>query len=214
VTSHPCGATAAAGAEQAIPVVVAALGPQALRISGESADGTLPFLAGPKALEQHIIPVLTRPAAGAGRPAPRVIVTVPAVGTGGARAPTARAAVWYNSGVATLTTSVTVHDSGQVRYTLVELAGEADVTTSDTLHALLEAEGRKNPSLLIIDLSRLSFMDSATLQAILRAHRMLGNDGGVLALVSPHNSVARILEMTEADRIVPVYASVQEAVDR
>jgi len=32
---------------------------------------------GTKALEQHIIPVLTRAAAGAGRPAPRVIVTVP-----------------------------------------------------------------------------------------------------------------------------------------
>ena len=124
------------------------------------------------------------------------------------------AAVWYNSGVATLTTSVTVHDSGQAHYILVELAGEADVTTSDTLHALLDAEARKGPRLLIIDLSQLSFMDSAALQAILRVHKVLSNDGGVLALVSPHNSVARILEMTEADRVVPVYASVQEAVDR
>ena len=139
---------------------------------------------------------------------------VAVVAAGGERARTVRTTVWYKSGVATLTPSVTVHDSGQVRYTLVELAGEADVTTSDTLHALLEAEARKKPSLLIIDLSQLSFMDSATLQAILRVHRMLGNDGGVLALASPHNSVARILEMTEADRIVPVYASVQEAVDR
>jgi F420-dependent oxidoreductase-like protein len=81
VTSHPFGATAVAGAEPRIPVVVAAMGPQALRITGELADGTLPFLAGPKALEQHIIPVLTKAAAGAGRPAPRVIVTVPAVVT-------------------------------------------------------------------------------------------------------------------------------------
>ncbi len=48
VTSHPFGATAVAGAEQAIPVVVAAMGPQALRITGEFADGTLPFLAGPR----------------------------------------------------------------------------------------------------------------------------------------------------------------------
>jgi alkanesulfonate monooxygenase SsuD/methylene tetrahydromethanopterin reductase-like flavin-dependent oxidoreductase (luciferase family) len=67
VTSHPFGATAVAGAEQAIPVVVAAMGPQALRITGEFADGTVPFLTGPKALEQHIIPVLTKAAAGAGR---------------------------------------------------------------------------------------------------------------------------------------------------
>ncbi|MCU1652220.1 MAG: family F420-dependent class oxidoreductase [Pseudonocardia sp.] len=81
VTSHPVAATAVAGAEQTIPVLVAAMGPQALRITGQFADGTIPFLAGPKALEQHIVPVLTKAAASAGRAAPRIIVTVPAVVT-------------------------------------------------------------------------------------------------------------------------------------
>ena len=81
VTSHPFGPTAVAGAEPAIPVVVAAMGPQALRITGELADGTVTFLAGPKALEQHIIPVLTKAAADAGRPAPRIIVVLPTVVT-------------------------------------------------------------------------------------------------------------------------------------
>jgi alkanesulfonate monooxygenase SsuD/methylene tetrahydromethanopterin reductase-like flavin-dependent oxidoreductase (luciferase family) len=36
----------------------------------------------PFGTEQHIIPVLTKAAAGAGRPPPRIIVTVPAVVTG------------------------------------------------------------------------------------------------------------------------------------
>jgi F420-dependent oxidoreductase-like protein len=82
LTSHPFGPTAVPGAEQAIPVLVAAMGPQALRITGELADGTVTWLAGPRALEQHIVPALTKAAAGAGRPPPRVIVTVPAVVTG------------------------------------------------------------------------------------------------------------------------------------
>ena len=81
VISHPVVSTAVAGAEPTIPVLVAAMGPQALRIAGQFADGTVPFLAGPKALEQHIVPVLTKAAADAGRPAPRIIVTVPAVVT-------------------------------------------------------------------------------------------------------------------------------------
>ena len=81
VISHPVVGTAVAGAEPRIPVLVAAMGPQALRIAGQFADGTVPFLAGPKALEQHIVPVLTKAAADAGRPAPRIIVTVPAVVT-------------------------------------------------------------------------------------------------------------------------------------
>ncbi|MGB3444352.1 MAG: TIGR03564 family F420-dependent LLM class oxidoreductase, partial [Actinophytocola sp.] len=46
-----------------LPVVVAAMGPQALRVAGELADGTLPFLAGPRALGEHIVPAITSAAA-------------------------------------------------------------------------------------------------------------------------------------------------------
>ncbi|WP_210585391.1 TIGR03564 family F420-dependent LLM class oxidoreductase [Streptomyces sp. GESEQ-35] len=91
VTSHPFGPTAVPGAEQPIPVVVAAMGPQALRVTGELADGTVTFLAGPRALEQHIVPALTKAAVDAGRPPPRIIVTVLAVVTDQAEQVTASA---------------------------------------------------------------------------------------------------------------------------
>ncbi|GAA2075276.1 hypothetical protein GCM10009801_29850 [Streptomyces albiaxialis] len=61
-------------------------GPQALRATGELADGALPFLAGPRALGEHIVPTLTAAAERAGRPAPRVVAFVPAVVTSGAAA--------------------------------------------------------------------------------------------------------------------------------
>jgi anti-anti-sigma factor len=86
--------------------------------------------------------------------------------------------VWYKAIVAPLTASVTVHDSGPDTYTLVELAGEADVTGSETLHALLEEQTRQRPGLLVVEMSGLRFMDSSALQAILRAHLVLGKDGG------------------------------------
>lgn len=107
---------------------------------------------------------------------------------------------------------MTTHERGPQRYTLIELAGEADVTGSETLHALLETETRRRPGLLVIEMSGLRFMDSAALHAILRTHLVLGKDGGRLALVSPHDTVARVLEMTEVDQLVPVYTTVAEAV--
>ncbi|MFF8926399.1 LLM class F420-dependent oxidoreductase [Streptomyces longwoodensis] len=64
------------GAEDGVPLLVAAMGPQALRASGELADGILPYLAGPRALADHIVPALTRAAEAAGRPAPRVVALV------------------------------------------------------------------------------------------------------------------------------------------
>ncbi|MFD7963930.1 TIGR03564 family F420-dependent LLM class oxidoreductase [Streptomyces zaomyceticus] len=74
------------GAEPAVPVLVAAMGPQALRVSGELADGILPFLAGPRALGEHIVPAVTAAAAAAGRPAPRIVALVPGVVTADAEA--------------------------------------------------------------------------------------------------------------------------------
>ena len=61
-----------------VPVYVAAMGPKALRVAGELADGTLPYLAGPRTLEEFIVPAITEAAADAGRPAPRIIAFVPA----------------------------------------------------------------------------------------------------------------------------------------
>ncbi|MFB7276823.1 TIGR03564 family F420-dependent LLM class oxidoreductase [Streptomyces hydrogenans] len=69
------------GARPSVPVLVAAMGPQALRVSGELADGILPFLAGPRALAEHIVPAVTAAARTAGRPAPRIVALVPGVVT-------------------------------------------------------------------------------------------------------------------------------------
>jgi F420-dependent oxidoreductase-like protein len=58
------------------PVYVAAMGPRALRVTGELADGTIPNLAGPRTIEQFIVPTIGQAAADAGRPSPRIIAMV------------------------------------------------------------------------------------------------------------------------------------------
>jgi len=59
------------------PVVVAALGPQALSVTGRLADGTTLAWVGPRTVREHIVPRLKEAAAGASRPEPRVIATLP-----------------------------------------------------------------------------------------------------------------------------------------
>jgi F420-dependent oxidoreductase-like protein len=60
-----------------IPVYVAAMGPKALRVTGELADGTLPYLAGPRTIAGFIEPTVAKAAADAGRPKPKIIAAVP-----------------------------------------------------------------------------------------------------------------------------------------
>jgi anti-anti-sigma factor len=63
---------------------------------------------------------------------------------------------------------------------------------------------------LVLDMSRLMFIDSWALHVILAAWRNLKEAGGVLALASPSERVRRVLELSGADKVVPVYDSVQE----
>jgi F420-dependent oxidoreductase-like protein len=62
-----------------VPLYVAAMGPKALQVTGELADGTLPYLAGPRTIAEFIEPTIAKAAADAGRPKPRIIAAVPAL---------------------------------------------------------------------------------------------------------------------------------------
>lgn len=79
-TAAPEWPVAVAGGSP-LPVYVAAMGPKALRVTGELADGTLPYLAGPRTLEDFIVPTISKAAADAGRPTPKVIAAVPVLVT-------------------------------------------------------------------------------------------------------------------------------------
>jgi alkanesulfonate monooxygenase SsuD/methylene tetrahydromethanopterin reductase-like flavin-dependent oxidoreductase (luciferase family) len=60
-----------------IPLLIAALGPRLLRVAGERADGTILWMANARAIESHVAPRITRAAAAAGRPAPRIVAGLP-----------------------------------------------------------------------------------------------------------------------------------------
>jgi F420-dependent oxidoreductase-like protein len=80
--------------------VVAALGPQMLKVAGELADGTLTWCTGPATLAGHIVPTINAAAEAAGRPAPRVIAALPVCVTNdveGVHARTAKALTIYGT---------------------------------------------------------------------------------------------------------------------
>ena len=59
------------------PILIAALGPVMLRVAGEHASGTILWMADERAVAQHVVPRITKAAAAAGRPAPRIVAGVP-----------------------------------------------------------------------------------------------------------------------------------------
>src|SRR5918995_1315811 len=55
------------------PVLIGALAPHMLRLAGRLADGTITAATGPRGLAEHVVPTITKAAADAGKPPPRII---------------------------------------------------------------------------------------------------------------------------------------------
>jgi anti-anti-sigma factor len=114
--------------------------------------------------------------------------------------------------VTDLRISVTVLPAGDGACSVISLAGEADLTTTELRDALAAEVAVGKPRLLLIDMTALSFIDSAAMQMIIGTYRVFRRDGGTLALVSPAPAVARTLELAGTSDIIAVYATINEAI--
>ena len=89
--------------------------------------------------------------------------------------------------------------------------GEFDAYTAPELHEALE-EARPGDSPLVVELSRVSFMDSTALGLLVRAVKDVRERGGDIRVVLPSTTARRIFEITTLDRVLPVAVSRSAAV--
>ncbi len=102
--------------------------------------------------------------------------------------------------VAALSTSVLAGADGPV----VVLSGEADTTSAPLLREVLAEQLDAGARLVTVDASGLSFLDSVSIRVLVLAARALQARHGRLVLARPQPVVARLLEITGADRLFEV----------
>jgi anti-sigma B factor antagonist len=95
---------------------------------------------------------------------------------------------------------------GQVA--VVALPVEIDVTIADSVRDELLAILGQGAVLLIADLSKTEFCDSAGVSALVRTYRQASTSGSAMRLVVSTPSVQRVLSITGVDRLVDVFPSV------
>jgi len=78
-----------------VPVQVAALGPQVLKLAGARTAGTILWMTGPRTIADHTVPTLREAAEAAGNPDPLVTAGVPVCVTGDVEGARRRAAQVY-----------------------------------------------------------------------------------------------------------------------
>lgn len=90
--------------------------------------------------------------------------------------------------------------------------GEFDVSSVEILRgAVLEAVA-ETPR-VVVDLSQTTFLDSMGLGALVGGARRSREAGGWLRLVNPRANVRRALSLTELDKVIGLYDTVDQAIE-
>lgn len=104
----------------------------------------------------------------------------------------------------TVTDTFPLGRADQSAPTTVRLSGEIDIFTSPALRSRLLDSLRCSTSLLVLDLSAVSFCDAAGLAVMVGIQRRARLMGITLVLAAPRPSMSRVLRMTGLDRSLPI----------
>jgi anti-sigma B factor antagonist len=92
---------------------------------------------------------------------------------------------------------------------VITMPAEIDITNADQIHQALLSAMEPQVTVLIVDMRRTTFCDSAGVQAIIAAHRLAAANGTQLRLVA--TAVLRIFTVIGADQLIPAYPTLEAA---
>jgi len=106
---------------------------------------------------------------------------------------------------------VSTHDQDGIA--VVSAAGEIDVFTAPQLDSELSAVTGGGQHRVVVDLSRVDFLDSTGLAVLVKTlKRVREHDGGSLAVVVTADRVAKVFRLTGLDTLIPLHPTVESAV--
>jgi len=96
-------------------------------------------------------------------------------------------------------------------YAVVGVTGDVDYFTCEQFRRSLDTASDVHPR-LVLDLTEMTFMDSAGLGELVRVWKKVSPAGGRVAVVCTNRIVLRLLGITGVDRVLDVFDSVEEAI--
>jgi anti-sigma B factor antagonist len=96
-------------------------------------------------------------------------------------------------------------------HTVLVVGGEVDVYTAPRLRERLVEVVEQGVRHVVVDLSRVEFLDSTGLGVLIVARRRLLPIGGTLRLVCSHERLLKIFRITALDRVFALFDTVEAA---
>ena len=92
------------------------------------------------------------------------------------------------------------------------LEGDIDFHFAPVLRDMLQAKINAHCPALVLDFSRVEFIDSRGIAAIIEYFRDCGERGGVICLAALSPEVKPIIDTVRLEKVIPIFGSVPEAV--
>ena len=97
------------------------------------------------------------------------------------------------------------------RSDVLPLKGEIDLHVSPSVTASLNAMIEKKPRRLVVDLSDVTYIDSAGLAALIQAMQKVEGYGGKFLLAGLQETVRSIFEISRLDQVFQIFPDVHAA---
>jgi anti-sigma B factor antagonist len=97
------------------------------------------------------------------------------------------------------------------RADVLPLKGEIDLHVSPSVTASLNAMVEKKPRRLVVDLSDVTYIDSAGLAALIEAMQKVEGYGGKFLLAGLQETVRSIFEISRLDQVFQIFPNVDAA---
>jgi anti-sigma B factor antagonist len=95
---------------------------------------------------------------------------------------------------------------------VIAVHGDTDMHVADELQGRLAEAIADRPSMLVLDFSGVTFLDSMALGVLLQSLKRLGELGGRMRVVTPRAEIRRVFEVTLLDRLFDLDWSRDEAI--
>ena len=96
---------------------------------------------------------------------------------------------------------------------VLSVSGDVDLANEALLRAQLNAVIETGKHLIVVDLQDLRYIDSSGVHALLDANHTLAHDGRSIVLAAVPPMVRRILEIVGLEQMIPVFPTVETAVE-
>lgn len=106
---------------------------------------------------------------------------------------------------------ITLTDRSHGEITVVEVEGEIDVHTAPDLRERLIALADSGASPVVVDLSKVGFLDSSGLGVLAGVNKQLETHGRRLRIVCSDPRLVRLFSLTRLDEVLTLHPTVEDA---